>query len=302
MLLREQALDPTLGVGHKLDAEETAHLIALAKECEAAATELLSGPIEERADAGIAYKTLSGIAAAGVRRGSPEVVEAAVGSLFGIYRLGDYAVGNHLETPPFEASLWESIWIEIAALGGLIVRRQAWSYLKTVALRDPNPEKPHYVTWYRHGQVHSARSSTDPNESVLRVAANRLSELEPEDGANYLKEICQFDLLAALLIAEVDADRKFYPNAAAFSERNVEPMVVDHLRSKASPLRSVIFPDSDDALQAQLREYNELALAQASLYRYSNNQDWAWRGFQDGRTWAFIRSGQLLEDWQSLPI
>lgn len=302
MSLREQALDLSAGVGHKLDAEDAPHLLALAAECAIAAPELLAGSIEDKADAGIVYRTLSAIAASGIRRDSAPVVDAAIKALVSIYQLGDYDVGMGLDTPAFEASIWESIWIEVAALGGLVVRRQAWDYLKPIAIQEPKPGDSYYVSWHRHGQVHSARSSTYPDEWVLDLAAKRLAEIELEAESDALSHVCQCDLLAALLIAELDDAHKFYPNAAAFSEQNVEPIVIDFLRDEDGPLRQIVFPKDTPKLREQLREYNELAISQAALYRYSNNQDWAWRGFQDARTWSYIREGNILEEWQTLPI
>lgn len=296
MDLEQLALDPAAGIGHRLDSEPPDRLSALADAATTAGRNLLaSTDIEDRVDAAIAYRTLSAVTASGIRHNNFKLAEEGIAGLLSLYRLGDYDVGRGLDTPDFEASLWESIWIEVLALGGLVVHLRAWDYLELIAMQSPAADDTHYVSWHRHGQVHSARATRGvPDESVLTVADKRLGSMHSETAASARQLVARFDLLAGLLIGGVDS-RATYPNAAAFSEELVEPFVIESMRDAGDPLRAVLFPNDDLGLREQLRLYNESAVTQAALMRYSG-QPWGWRGFEDARTWMFVRDGIRLEE------
>ena len=106
--------------------------------------------------------------------------------------------------------------------------------------------------------------------------------------------VARFDLLSGLLIIiETEAGR-FYPNAAEFSEALVEPIVIDQLRSPDTALRPELFPHDSDSLREALDPYDALARSQAAIMRFWG-RNWEWRSFADGRTWAFITEGSMLE-------
>jgi hypothetical protein len=157
------------------------------------------------------------------------------------------------------------------------------------------------VTWLRHGQVHSARGSLDPHDSLSHLAARRLTELQdslPADDA--LAAVCRFDFLAALIVSEVGpGGAAYFPSFAACSDSLVEPVVIDELRHDRGDLRQTVFPGDDKGLREALRALNESAVAEAAYQRArAGDRPWEWRGFSDHRTWLFIRSGDRWEDWQ----
>ena len=106
-------------------------------------------------------------------------------------------------------------------------------------------------TWLRQGQVASART-TGPTDSLPRLAARRLTELTDLTDPEALKAVCRFDMLSALIISETETDKHLAPNTQApleFSEELVEPLVINELRRRESPLRQYVFPGDDDGLR-----------------------------------------------------
>jgi hypothetical protein len=111
-----------------------------------------------------------------------------------------------------------------------------------------------------------------------------------------LRALCVFDHLALLVLAHRYAEPRinFYPSYAKYPAEYVEPTIV--LMRREGELRSAAFPGSDEDLREVLRNANEMALYQAAQYR-ERGQDWQYGGFQDPRTWMFIREGGIWEDW-----
>ena len=62
-------------------------------------------------------------------------------------------------------------------------------------------------------------------------------------------------------------------------------------------MRQVVFAGDDAGLREALRHYNEHAVAEAA-YQRAPGAPWEWRGFSDHRTWAFLRGGEMWEDYQ----
>lgn len=190
--------------------------------------------------------------------------------------------------------------VELYALGGLAVRYEKWSELRELALQQT--ETTGGETWLRQAQVASLRAA-EYEESFLELASHRLLDIEPQINAEAARElVARFDLLSGLLIIiETEAGR-FYPNAAEFSEALVEPIVIDQLRSPDTALRRELFPHDSDSLREALDAYDALALdaydalarSQAAIMRFWG-RNWEWRSFADGRTWAFITEGSMLE-------
>lgn len=176
--------------------------------------------------------------------------------------------------------------------------------MRSLGLQQPDPDNDYYLSWLRHGQVHSSRGSTDPLDSLPHLAARRLGELHGSlSQVDALSAVCRLDLVVALLVIEAraarageDARRDWYPNAAVCSEGLVEPLVIDGLRRRDSEAREVVFPNDNAGLREALRAYNEAAVAEAA-YSRARGLAWEWQGFSDHRTWSFIRGGELWEEW-----
>jgi hypothetical protein len=257
--------------------------------------ELLAAAGEERADAHLGFRSVTAIMGKALREHNSPLLSEGVGSLSEIWTVGDPKAMLPLTTPDFEASLWESVVVELYALGGLAVRLQRWAEVRELAAHQP--EGSTRESWLRHGQVASSRATKYPEDTVLRLAARRLSELDPSlspDSA--LESLCRFDLLSGLIISEADP-RGFYPNGAEFSEAAVEPLIIDELRKPDTALRQHVFVGDQDGIREALRDYDSKARPQAAQARRIG-RDWEWRAFADARTWTFIDEGHILEDWE----
>jgi hypothetical protein len=86
------------------------------------------------------------------------------------------------------------------------------------------------------------------------------------EDAEAIDNLARFDLLAGLIIGESSL-RGFFPNAAEFSERIVEPFVIEHLREVDSPVRRYVFADNNAGMADVLAEYDRAARLQAALAR-----------------------------------
>lgn len=45
-----------------------------------------------------------------------------------------------------------------------------------------------------------------------------------------------------------------------------------------------------------------MALYQAAQHRYRHDPGWGYEGYQDARTWAFIREEHMFESWVNLTV
>ena len=87
-----------------------------------------------------------------------------------------------------------------------------------------------------------AHAATFPDDTVLDLAARRLSVLGPSLSEHDLRAaLSQFDLISCLIIREADPEG-FYPNASKFSESLAEPVVYERLRDENDPLRQYVYP------------------------------------------------------------
>jgi hypothetical protein len=295
---KELLLDPQLD-NASLGALPASRLMSLAGEAPDIVAPMLAGDIDERADAQIAFTNVARIMAVALRHQDSPLFAKGIESLERIWSTGRYEALYPVQTPDFEASLWENLGINLYALGGLTVARERWHEMRDLVTPSPtggSGEK----SWLRQSQVVGSRSNDHyPEETMLGLAKQRIQVLEPEmteDGA--IESLARFDLLAGLIIGETSL-RGFYPNAAEFSEEIVEPFVVEHLRSTDSLVRRYVFADDSAKLAVVLAEFDRSARLQAALARY-RGLSWQWRGFTDARTLIFIaEEGHVLEEWQA---
>lgn len=191
------------------------------------------------------------------------------------------------------APLWLEITARLEALGGLAVRREAWSDVAMIALlKTPGTER-YWPYLLRHAVVSAGRHGLlEPQDtqgvqlvSLALGVARRLSCVRPAlpaDDERLLESICQFDALAALgAIGDSGAadTSVFYTSFAYYYPHRTEPVLRRLLRDPA--LRTAIFPHDDTALADGLRTLNHWA-SSAGL-RYSG-----WHGFESAEIRAFL--------------
>lgn len=256
---------------------------------------------EERFDSPIPVMNVCAAAAVALRRGKRGAVQSALDALVKAYRLGDV---TSIAGTPDDLRLWEaamSLW----ALGAVAVEMQDWSVVRWIVADTP-VEEGHYATWLRHGQVMQARSAADAaDDNILDLSVARLGTspsfgMESRSKVEREALVCAFDQLALLVTRSLpDAgDFDYYPSYAKFPATYVEPCVIE-LRQRTE-MRAAIFDGQDSDLRDVLRDANEAALLQAAQYRYLG-RNWRYEGFQDARTWTFIRAGHIHEEWGAPP-
>ena len=295
---RDLLVTPSTGTPHGLSQLSTSRQMSLLDEAPAIARSLLdSGDVDDRIDVTTAIQNISAILAKALVEHDDALFERGIQSLASIWALGDSNAMLPNRTPAREASLWETITVELYALGAIALRHERWAQLREIALQHPDPAYGHDRSWLRQGQVASARSTDYPEDTVVRLGCKRVAALdaEPSTDAEALTYVCQFDLIVGLIISETDP-KGFYVNAAEFSEDLVEPLVIERLRRPSGGLRQYVFPGDQDGLRKALLAYDHMARGQAAQARYRGGS-WQWRGFSDARTFTFMDEGHLLEEW-----
>jgi hypothetical protein len=270
----------------------SARLASLVADSFPVARKQLEGDAADRVDAQIVVHNLVAIIARAMLLSDRQLFDGGINAATQIWDLGAREAMYSTPTPAFEASLWEGLGIELYALGGLAVRHEKWEEMRILTVQQP--QTTGQETWLRQGQVASTRAAVY-EQSFLGLAAARLNALDQELSENQrLEAVGRFDLLSGLIISETDSTR-FYPNAAEFSEALVEPLIIEKLRKRDTPLRQHVFAGNDVGLRDALRDYDAKARSQAAIMRYWG-RDWQWRGFADGRTWVFLTEGHMLEE------
>jgi hypothetical protein len=254
---------------------------------------------DEIGDVSLALNNTGALAAIAARQNKPGLFTACVNALRATYRLGDVFTDAPamLDVQLFEASA-DTLW----CLGASLCAEGRYGQIAELVDWEPLPDG-HYDTWFRHGQVMSARAATEHDDDNALDVPSRILEkhdgfdlTEDSDARN--KALFGFDLLALLVAArhlKVASDQlNFYPSFAkgdaALSEWVLFDLRVD------GPKRGAVFPGSNDDLRTTIREANEMAASQAAFLR-AGGRAWNFLGFADARTWLFVREGNLWEDW-----
>jgi hypothetical protein len=260
--------------------------------------ERLRGDADERFDVPIPIVNACATAAVALRRNKAGAVGAALDALLATYRLGPVASDGGTED---DLRLWEESAGALWALGAVAVQMEAWDTVRSIVAREPEPGG-HYRTWLRHGQVMSARGAIDRaddnvlNLCIRRLATNRSFGFVGASVTEREQSVCAFDALAHLVVMSLPGGglMDFYPSYAKFPVEYVEAAVIA-LRREGG-MRSAVFPEGDVELRNALRDMNEMALYQAAQSRYHGGS-WAYVGFQDARTWSYLREGHFYEQW-----
>jgi hypothetical protein len=297
----EILLNEGTGVPSGLAGLPASRLQSLLSDAPIVAHRLLAGAVDDRADAQLVYRSTSAIMARALGDHDCDLFSSGIRSMAAMWSIGDPDAMLANRTRDLEAGLWEAITVELFAIGGLAVGRERWDEMRQIVLGGPPQKRKSDRWWLRQGQVASTRSTSYRDETVLHLAVPRMRALDPGGANDTLTAICRFDLLNALIISE-EGTGGYYPNCAAFSESLVEPLVIDCLRSVASPLRQYVFAGDEAGLRKALLEFDAVARAQAAYARYGASRgqggsNWEWRAFKDARTWSFINAGQMLEEW-----
>jgi hypothetical protein len=133
-------VDPATEDRESLDGIVNTRLASLLDDAPSVARSLLDGEVENRIDALAVIKNVSAITAKAIRDHNEPLFTQGIETLEAIWRVGNPDAMLPVTTPAREASLWESITLELYALGGLLVRYERWHHLPSLVLRRPDPE------------------------------------------------------------------------------------------------------------------------------------------------------------------
>jgi hypothetical protein len=186
----------------------------------------------------------------------------------------------------------------IDVLGALAVRRRNWPQVRALAVQtvtgESNPEVRYVL---RHAQLHWARSRRDSRESLLHLAHSMIQD-RPwlridalADDPLVLQSLCQFDLLAGLMLLvapadESDAAAVFWPEFARFPTAYSDPVLDDVLEDQTARIDLGIASDGD--LVAALNAVDRLARSE-SFAPYMG-----WSGYR-ARSVATLRAQEGLK-------
>jgi hypothetical protein len=237
-----------------------------------------------------------------LRRNKRGVASATLDAMLAAYRLGDVKAEHASDE---DVRLFEATAAALWALGAVAARAGDWALVRAIVAAEP-ADGGYYDSWLRHGQVMSARRATDSEDDNALNMPERQLALHPgygmtEGGPDQrLLALCVFDQLALLVVAsglEPGERVNYYPSYAKYPAEYVEGTVIE-LRTEG-PMRTAIFPGSNEHLREVLRDTNEMAVLQAAQFR-DQGRDWSYRGYLDPRTWVFIRDGQMWESWRAI--
>ncbi len=222
------------------------------------------------------------VAALALRHERPMWFDSAVGALLNVYQLGFEPESTNTRDSAGAINLWLVVIEHVLALGGLAVRRADWAAVRSLVTRPPEPVEPFYATWLRHGLTMASRANRfevpgGGSKSLLVMATERAAGLPAlaagaADDA-ILTSLCQFDMLAALVIIDETGSLStgnWYTNFARFHSTRSEPVVQRLLADHE--MREIIFRGSDQLLATALRKINEMATSES--FRFDG-----WWGF-----------------------
>jgi hypothetical protein len=186
---RDVLLDP-----HRRFADLPAtRLASLLEDGPAVLESVLAGPPEERADGGLVIANLGTVTAEALRRHDEPLFDAGLSAFSDCWKLGQPEAMYPLRTPDFEASLWESIVLQLYALGAVAVEEERWAAIRPLTQQIPSGSLRE--SRLRHGQVASSRAADYPENTILSLAsriAARLGVHRPQE------MVARFDLLSGL--------------------------------------------------------------------------------------------------------
>ena len=186
------------------------------------------------------------IAAHSIILDNQEIFKMVVDTLMKVYRKGfnDHSYPRS-DTRIIVQVLWYEILFRIYALGGLIVRKGRWEFIKLLVLLGPreigiNGDK----NWIRHATTEIARANLlyEFDQAGNRVGEKKLiqlstdfSDINPILSADVvvgsdetLNSICQFDALVALVALHASNNAgyiSFYPHSAHYYSSRVDPVI-----------------------------------------------------------------------------
>jgi hypothetical protein len=252
----------------------------------------------DTSDVGIPLTNIAATAALCLRHGKAGVADSALEAIMTTARLADVKA---IQATTEDHQLWEAVAGSLWTLGAVASDLQAWPFVRSIVDRTTTGER-HYESWLRQAQVLAARGNFDSeDDNILDLAMQRLASrssfgMTDREPAEREQAAAGFDQLALIVTRSLPNTtwQSFYPSYAKYQAARVEPLVIE-LR-QPSDMRTAIFPGTDTELRDILQETNEIALMQASQYR-AHGKGWAYEGYQDARTWAFVRAGQMFEEW-----
>lgn len=215
-----------------------------------------------------------------------------------------YAVAGDTRSSEKSVTLWLRTIEHVIALGGLAVRMEAWSAVRSLVLQRTAYMDPYYTTWLRHGLTMAARAGKLQEQQgerrvqlrligLARSAAQRVDALHPDvavEDEELLNSLTQFDMLVCLV--SLSGQRHppggdFYPNFAFYETRRTEPIVERLLEDGEGSMRRAVFPSGDVQLAEALQVVSKTARQESFLG--------GWMGFDSPRIREFLEKDLRAE-------
>lgn len=196
--------------------------------------------------------------------------------------------------------VWLAIIRRVYALGGLVVRREAWGAVRTLTVQLPGPvaQNGYDTNWLRHALTMASRARhfgegvrgqpqigliDFAREDSTRLDCLRSDGVRPGD-EDLLTSLVQFDVLsnlAAIDDAESVDGRVFYTNFARFRQSRIQPVV------------ERLLTDQDVRLKIFRSSSADLAVALAGIGELASREGMWFDGF---RGWDHTAVGQFIAE------
>ena len=245
------------------------------------------------ADLDVVLDRVTCLAALAVEVSRDTWVNAATRALTQAYELGMDSSGVSHPEDRRNIALWLGILSRAYGLGGLAVRLEMWSAVRTLAAARPSGHdfESYWQSWLRHAQVNASRANAlDAKTGVLATANNDVRRIEclrpdvAEEDERVLTSLCQFDVLAAVSVAaarrRIDSST-YYTNFAIYWPRRTLPAIRRLISDET--VRNALAPELSDASLAVVLS---VVLTTASR---EGNMLGGWHGTEDEVLSEFLR-------------
>lgn len=234
---------------------------------------------------------VTSLAALGLTFDRAAYCEMALQALVNIYELG--VSRNGLARSDVDAPrLWLDIIDRVYALGGLAVRKENWTAVRTIANRRPQGQAfTHYASWLRHALTMAARAGVLEQKSagliarshnVVRAVPSLHLDVDAES-ETVLNSLCQFDVFGGLVnIGERKeiSSATYYTNFARYYTHRAEPafrrMISD------SEVRRQLFAGDERLLATAITRMNQTAQNESFSFD-------GWDGLSDPAILSFLK-------------
>lgn len=247
-----------------------------------------------------ALDRVTSIAGVALRQRSMQAFQLAINELYRAYRAAlqnpsdTHALYGH-ERPA--ATFWRDIAARVLALLAMVVRDEAWGYVRPLVLKPIGGGNYVYRSWLRHAVTEASRatvlvsaSTGDPARgAIIRFARAAVAgipslrddireaeltqdfdaDAQPDD--RLLNALCQADFLwCVVVIADAggqDDHHEFYPSCGALYDHRTSPIADLLVRDPAARQAAIDQPDS--VVAASLRVVDKAASGEAGWRPWS---------------------------------